>query len=164
MTFSKVRKYKDKMSIPHRIAAGGIIFKGNTVLLVRYRNTNAAGTYLVGPGGKLEDDENIVQAIIRETKEETGVSVAPKRVVAIEDLMCSHFKMIKVWMVCGVIEGEVHKTEDTQKEGIIEASWFTKDQLASEVVFPSSLMQHDWEQFRTETWQVECFPSQKANF
>jgi ADP-ribose pyrophosphatase YjhB (NUDIX family) len=164
MTFSKVRKYKDKMSKPHRISAGGIIFKGNTILLVRYRNTNAAETYLVGPGGKLEDDENIVQAIIRETKEETGVSVAPKRVVAIEDLMCSHFKMIKVWMVCGVIEGEVHKTEDAQKEGIIEASWFTKDQLASEVVFPSFLMQHDWEEFHTETWQVECFPSRKANF
>jgi ADP-ribose pyrophosphatase YjhB (NUDIX family) len=164
MTFSKIRKYKDKMSKPHRISAGGIIFKGNTVLLVRYRNTNAAGTYLVGPGGKLEDNENIIQAIIRETKEETGVSVAPKRVVAIEDLMCSNFKMIKVWMVCGVIEGEIHKTEDAQKEGIIEASWFTKDQLASEVVFPSSIMQHDWEQFLDETWQVECYPSRKASF
>jgi 8-oxo-dGTP diphosphatase len=152
------------MSKPHRIAAGGIIFKGNTVLLVRYRNTNASGTYLVGPGGRLEDNENIVQAVIRETKEETGVSVTPQKVVAIEDLMCSHFKMIKVWMICDVIEGEVHKTEDAVKEGIIEASWFTKDQLSSEVVYPSSLMEHDWEQFLTESWQVECYPSRKANF
>ncbi len=112
----------------------------------------------------MEDDENIVQAITRETKEETGVTVSPERVVAIEDLMYSHFKMIKVWMVCGVIEGEVHKTEDAQKEGIIEASWFTKDQLASEVVFPSSLMQHDWEQIRTGTWQVECYPSRRRAF
>ena len=112
----------------------------------------------------MEDDENVVQAIIRETKEETGVSVAPERVFAIEDLMCSHFKMIKVWMVCNVIKGEVHKTRDAQKEGIIEASWFTKDQLASEVVFPSSLMQHDWEQIRIETGQVECYPSRKATF
>jgi ADP-ribose pyrophosphatase YjhB (NUDIX family) len=152
------------MSKSHRISAEGIIFKGNTVLLVRYRSTDATGTYLVGPGGKLEDDENIVQVNIRETKEETGVIVAPIRVVAIEDLMCSRFKMIKVWMVCDVIEGEVHKTQDAQREGIIEASWFTKDQLASEVVFPSSVMQHDWDQFLTETWQVECFPSRKANF
>ncbi len=112
----------------------------------------------------MEDDENVVQAIIRETKEETGVSVSPKRVVAIEDLICSHFKMIKVWMVCSVIGGEVHKTEAAQKEGIIEASWFTKDQLAGEVVFPSSIMQHDWGQMRAELWQVECYPSRKANF
>ena len=131
---------------------------------MRYRNTNAAGTYLVGPGGKLEDDENILQAVIRETKEETGVIVSPKRVVAIEDLICSHFKMIKVWMVCGVIGGEVHKTQAAQKEGIIEASWFTKDQLINEVVFPSTIMQHDWEQIRAETLQVECFPSRTANF
>jgi ADP-ribose pyrophosphatase YjhB (NUDIX family) len=112
----------------------------------------------------LEDEENIVQAIIRETKEETGVSVAPKRVVAIEDLLCSHFKMIKVWMDCDVIEGEVLQTGEAQKEGIIEAAWFTKDQLANEVVYPSSIIQHDWEQFLSETGQVECYPSRKADF
>lgn len=151
------------MHKPHRIAAGGIIFKGNTVLLVRYHD-NGEGTYLVGPGGRLEDNENIVQAIIRETKEETGVTVEPKRVVAIEDLMCSRFKMIKVWMVCEIVDGEVHKTEGAEKESIIEAAWYTKDQLASEVVFPPSLMKHDWEKFRTETVQVECLPSRTANF
>lgn len=153
-----------EMSKPHRIAAGGIIFKGNTVLLVRYRNIDDVGTYLVCPGGALEDNENVIQAIIRETKEETGVTVAPKRVVAIEDLLCFRFKMIKVWMVCEIIEGEIHKTQAAEKEGIIEASWFTKDQLASEVVFPPTLMKHDWELFRTKTWQVECLPSRKAKF
>lgn len=29
----------------------------------------------------MEDNENIVQAIIRETKEETGVTVEPNRIV-----------------------------------------------------------------------------------
>ena len=118
----------------------------------------------MGPGGRLEDNENIVQTIIRETKEETGVTVAPKRVVAIEDLLCSRYKMIKVWMICESIEGEVHNTVDAEKEGIIEADRFTKDQLTSETVFPTLLMEHDWEQFRIETWQVECLPSRKANF
>ncbi len=82
------------MNKPHRISAGGIIFKGNTVLLVRYRN-GGEGTYLVCPGGGLDDSENIVQAIIRETKEETDIVIEPKRVVAIEDLLCSRYKMIK---------------------------------------------------------------------
>jgi ADP-ribose pyrophosphatase YjhB (NUDIX family) len=152
------------MSKPHRIAAGGIIFKGNAVLLVKYREEDNEGTYWVGPGGALEDHENIVQAIVRETKEETGVTVEPKRVVAIEDLMCSRFKMIKVWMVCEFVAGEVHKTGEADKEGIIEAAWLTRDQLAGEVVFPSSLMQYDWEQLRTGTWEVDCMPSRKANF
>ena len=95
--FTREEKVSKDMSKPHRVAAGGITFKGNTVLLVRYRDSNKSGTYLVGPGGALEDNENIVQAIIQETKEETGIAVKPKRVVAIEDLMCAHFKMIKVW-------------------------------------------------------------------
>ena len=152
------------MSKPHRIAAGGITFKGNTVLLVRYRHRNNSGTYLVGPGGGLEDNENVVQAIIRETKEETGITVLPKRVIAIEDLMCSAFKMIKVWMVCDIVEGEVHQTEGAEKENIIEAAWFTRDQLTDEVVFPPSLMRHDWEEFQAETGQVECLPSRTTSF
>ena len=152
------------MSKPHRIAAGGITFKGNTVLLVRYRDSNNSGTYLVGPGGALEDNENVVQAIVRETKEETGITVKPKRVVAIEDLICSRFKMIKIWMVCDFIEGEIQKTKEAKKENIIEADWFTRDQLASEVVFPPSLMQHNWEEFQTETGHVECLPSREASF
>lgn len=152
------------MSKPHRIAAGAITFKGNAVLLVRYRHRNNSGTYLVGPGGALEDNENIVQAIIRETKEEAGITVKPKRVVAIEDLMCSAFKMIKVWMVCEVIEGEIHQTEEAEKENILEAAWFTRDQLAGEVVFPPSLMLHDWEEFQAEIGQVECLPSRTTSF
>ena len=152
------------MNKPHRIAAGGITFKGNSVLLVRYRDSSHSGTYLVGPGGALEDNENIIQAIIRETKEETGVTVKPKRVVTIEDLMCSKFKMIKVWVVCEFVEGEIHKTEEAEKENIIEAAWFTQDQLANEIVFPSSLMQHDWEELHAETGLVECLPSKTTSF
>jgi 8-oxo-dGTP diphosphatase len=152
------------MSKPHRIAAGGITFKGNSVLLVRYRDSDNSGTYLVGPGGALEDHENVIQAIIRETKEETGIIVKPKRVVAIEDLMCSNFKMIKVWMVCELVEGEVHQTEEAEKENIVDAAWFTRDQLASEIVFPPSLMRLDWEELQAETGLVECLPSRTTSF
>ena len=151
------------MNKPHRIAAGGLIFKEKRILLVRYRVQNG-GTFLVGPGGGLELMENVSQAIIRETQEETGVTVAPKRVAVIEDLLTSRYKMIKVWMVCDFVAGEVHPTGAAEKEGIIEAAWFTKEQLAGEVVFPDPLMQHDWKQFQSGTWQVECLPSRRADF
>jgi ADP-ribose pyrophosphatase YjhB (NUDIX family) len=118
------------MSKVHRIAAGGIIFKDNAVLLVRYRDGDGQ-TYLVGPGGALKDEENIVQAIVRETREETNVIVQPKRVVIIEDLISSRYKMSKVWMICEVLEGNVCMTDEAEKEGIIEAGWFTKPQLTS---------------------------------
>jgi len=152
-----------EMSKPHRIAAGGLIFKEDAILLVRYCDENG-GTYLVGPGGALKDHENVIQSIMREALEETGVTVKPERVVIIEDLLCSQFKMSKVWMTCHVVEGDVCRTKGAEKEGIIEAAWFTKAQLAGEVVFPPPLNQHDWNQLRSENWRVECLPSRKAGF
>jgi len=152
------------MSKPHRISAGGLIFKGNAVLLVRYRDSHSAQTYLVGPGGKLEDDENVIQAVIRETMEETGITVRPLRVVAIEDLITTHYKMIKVWMACDFVEGVVHKTAEAEKEGIIAADWYTREQLTDDVVFPSLLMEQDWERLRSGTDAVECLPSRRAKF
>jgi 8-oxo-dGTP pyrophosphatase MutT (NUDIX family) len=151
------------MSKPHRIAAGGIIFKGHKVLLVRYRERDDSGTFVVGPGGGLTDEEDFLQAIVRETKEETGITVEPKRIVAIENLLCTRFKMVKVWMACEFISGEIHRTKEAEQEGILEADWFTKEQLEHEVVYPAVLMKHDWEQFQRDAWRVECLPLREAN-
>jgi len=112
------------MKLPRRISAGGFIFKDDAVLLVRYRDHNSdsnTATYLVAPGGAVEDEENVVEAIIRETKEETDITVKPIRVIAIEDLVDTSVKMIKVWMVCDIVEGEVTRTDEAAKETIIEA-------------------------------------------
>jgi 8-oxo-dGTP pyrophosphatase MutT (NUDIX family) len=152
------------MSKAHRIAAGGLIFRGNKVLLVRYRDSRSSQTYLVCPGGKLEDDENILQAIIRETKEETGVTVKPSKVVAIEDLLTDDFKMIKIWMTCDYVKGEIRRTAEAEKEGIVEAGWYTRDQLVDEIVFPAPLLERDWEDLQAGTEAVVCYPSRVARF
>ena len=151
------------MGKPHRIAAGALVFNGDAILLVRYPD-GKGGTYLVGPGGGLKDHENVIQAIVREVQEETGVTVQPERVAIIEDLLGSRFKMSKTWMTCQFIEGEVCRTEGAEIEGIIEAAWFTKDQLAREKVFPPTLLENDWTQLRSETWQVKCLPTRTAGF
>lgn len=151
------------MSRAHRIAAGGLIFKDDGVLLVRYP-AGQGDTYLVGPGGALEEDENVVQAVVRETWEETGIWVLPIRVVLIEDLVFSRVKMCKVWMTCRVVEGRVRATEGAEREGIIEAGWFTRAELADELVFPPPLVEQDWGDLRSEGGQVACLPSRKARF
>lgn len=94
------------MTRPHRIAAGGIIIRDGAILLVRYRDSDES-TYLVGPGGGLEEAENAIEAIIRETMEETAVTVRPSKVIAIEDLRCSRFKMCKIWMLCEATSGHL---------------------------------------------------------
>jgi ADP-ribose pyrophosphatase YjhB (NUDIX family) len=146
----------------HRIAAGGVVFKDNKLLMVRYHDATL-DSFLVCPGGGLEEDENIIQAIIREVKEETGIAVEPVKVLAIEDLLTGDYKMIKVWMLCDWLAGEILETEEAAKEGIIQAGWFSSEQLSGEVVYPPIITEHDWQLFRSDTWQVECLPSRKTD-
>ena len=151
------------MSIPHRIAAGGITFHNNTILLVRYHNPDG-GTYLVAPGGELEETENIIDAIIRETKEETAITVLPKKVVAIEDLLCSQFKCAKTWMVCEYIKGVIDKTSEAKIEGIIDTAWFTRDQLEDEIVYPELILEYQWHHIQSDSFPVVCPKTRKTNF
>jgi ADP-ribose pyrophosphatase YjhB (NUDIX family) len=148
---------------PHRIAAGGITLKDDAILLVRY-GTTGGDSYLVGPGGALDPGENAVQAIIRETMEETGVMVRPCRVLWIEDLQCSRFKMCKIWMLCDVVSGDVMPTDGAKREGITQVGWFKKSQLEDKVVYPPPIMQHGWDEFRSDHWEAQCLPSRIASF
>jgi 8-oxo-dGTP diphosphatase len=149
------------MSKAHRIAAGGIVLREGALLLVRYRRSDG-GTYLVGTGGAVEENENVMDAIVREAREETGVTVRPHKVIAIEDLEFTQFKMCKVWMLCQYVSGDVQRTEGAVKEGIVEARWFTKSDVADETVFPAFLKSCKWDTFLAKDWQVLCLPSKRA--
>jgi 8-oxo-dGTP diphosphatase len=151
------------MTIAHRIAAGGIIIKNDAILLVRYASANG-GSYLVGPGGGMEDMENTFQAVVRETLEETGLTVRPRKILFIEDLLCKRFKMCKIWVLCDPSGEEVQQTDGARIEGIVKAGWFKKNELANELVFPSPVMSYDWEEFASGNWQVQCLPSSEADF
>lgn len=148
---------------PHRIAAGGIILKGDAILLVRFETTGG-NSYLAAPGGALESGENAAQAIIRETMEETGVVVRPRRVLWIEDLQSSRFKTCKIWMLCDVVSGDVVSTDGARIEGIVEAGWFRRSQLENEIVYPPIVMRHDWDEFRADYWETQCLPSRIVNY
>jgi hypothetical protein len=72
--------------------------------------------------------------------------------------------MIKVWMLCEYVNGEIRRTAEAKKEGILDAGWYTREQLTGEVLFPSLLMERDWGQIRSGTDEVDCLPTSKARF
>ena len=134
------------MGIPHRIAAGGIIIRDDRILLVRYGRSDG-GTYLAAPGGGLVDHESATDGVVREVEEETGLKVDPVKLLFIEDLVSVRYKMCKIWFLCGAGSGEIQKTPGAAEEGIIEARWFTKRELAAETVYPPPLLEYDWGRF-----------------
>ncbi len=139
----------------HRISAGAIVLKQGKVLLVRYSNRDG-DTFLAAPGGGVHIRESLPDAAIREVKEETGLEVNPYpcRVLFVEEFLTRKYRHIKTWLHCILIKGEITKTQEARKEGIIEAKWYSQDDLADEVVYPSPLLTTDWQTFLDKTWET----------
>jgi ADP-ribose pyrophosphatase YjhB (NUDIX family) len=66
------------MAIPERynsgynIGVGGAVVRGDQLLLVRRASRHGRGNWQL-PGGFIEPDETIEQAVVREVQEEAGV-------------------------------------------------------------------------------------------
>lgn len=142
-----------------RIAASGIVLCDQQVLLVRYRGND--GSYLVGPGGGVESDESLLQALQREVREETGVTVEPSTLLFIEDLLTPKYRMLKFWFLCSVVRGSASLTASARAEEIIDVGWFKREQLAYETVFPAELKNADWNQFNNH-WETRYLGPQSA--
>ena len=72
----------DTRSYPTRpyLAVSAAIFRDGQVLIVRRGRPPAQGLYTL-PGGGVELGETLEQAVIREVREETGLSIAPLALV-----------------------------------------------------------------------------------
>jgi len=153
-----------KMNREQRIAAGAIIMQEEKILLVRYKRS-AQESYLVGPGGGVDsDDESITQALMREVKEETGLQVNPYRLLFVEDLLSSRYRMVKFWFLCSIADGQVEKTQGAIDEGIVEVSWFGRDELINEVVYPPILMSANWRSFLGDNQESKYLELRNADF
>jgi 8-oxo-dGTP diphosphatase len=145
------------MARPHRFAAGAIVIRNGSILLVQYRPRT--GSYLVAPGGGVQESETLEAAAVRETFEETGVTVAAGRLLAVEDLYAPpHFRMCKFWYLCEAVAGEPRATEGARHEGITHSGWFSREQLAGETVYPRIVLEHAWEAFASPGWRVRTLP------
>ncbi len=146
-----------------RISAGGIIIKNNKILLVRYIE-NSGKSYLVAPGGSVNGEEGLSQAVVREVKEETGIDVVPDKILCVEDLCFDVYRMTKVWFLCRVTGGRLERTQGAIDEKINEAKWFSKDQLKDETVYPSIIMDYSWKSFFKDSWQTKYLELSYADF
>ncbi len=78
------------MAIPERynmgynIGVGGAVVHDNRLLLVRRASRRGRGNWQV-PGGFIEPDETIEQAVVREVEEEAGVIASVDGVVALRN-------------------------------------------------------------------------------
>jgi 8-oxo-dGTP pyrophosphatase MutT (NUDIX family) len=126
------------MPYGHRIAAGGIVVENGKILLVRYRSGDS--TYLVAPGGAIEDGESLVSAAERKVEEETGVKCKARAPVMIENIRATRYQMVKVWYLCDYLGGTSSHTIGADEVGIIEVGWYSDHDLCDETVYPEIIL------------------------
>lgn len=89
------------------VVCAAIVNAGKKVLIAR----RASGKKLAGfwefPGGKLEPCEELETALLRELKEELGVTVRIKKILTIKPYVYPHGNVLILFYLCDSLVGEV---------------------------------------------------------
>lgn len=67
-----------------RVGVGAVIWRGREVLLVRRKTEPRQGEWSL-PGGAQEEGETVIEALMREVREETGLTIAVIGLVDVVD-------------------------------------------------------------------------------
>jgi ADP-ribose pyrophosphatase YjhB (NUDIX family) len=94
-------------------AARAIIIEGDKMLLM-HRNKEGS-QYFTLVGGRANDDETMEQALVREVKEETGLTVTRARLVFIEEHPAPYNEQYT--FLCEVAPHESVDIQDDSEEG-----------------------------------------------
>lgn len=94
----------------------GAIFKDDRILLVK---ESIDGCWSM-PGGWAEFNLSIKENIIKEAKEEAGLNIIPKRLIAVLDRNkhnepVTPYGIYKIFVLCELIDGEFEKNIETEE-------------------------------------------------
>lgn len=100
------------------------IIENGKILLVKEKD----GRYSM-PGGWVDVNKTVGENVVKETKEEAGLTVVPVRVVALHDMELHNprifaYGVCKVFFLCEIVEGEFTENIET-----VESGWFSPDEL-----------------------------------
>lgn len=104
----------------------GVLIEGEKILLSKQRD----GWDF--PGGGIKLGERVHEALVREYKEETGLTVHPKKLVTMEDNffqpkfdLSQHWQSIQLYYTCEYVSGEISTEgfEKHEKEYMQAAEW-----------------------------------------
>jgi 8-oxo-dGTP diphosphatase len=112
------------------VAVSAAVFRDNRLLIVRRAQPPAAGLYTL-PGGVVELGETLVEAVVREVREETSLNIDPLMLVGYRQVISRdanglierHFVILP--FVARWLAGEI-----TLNEELAEAHWLIPSELS----------------------------------
>ena len=131
-----------------KTAAAIIEFPDNKILLIK-RGTTVFRGYWALPGGKVEPEETVEEAVIREVKEETGLKVSIiKKIGQYQEKGENNGIEYDYYPTCFLVKPEKGKTK-RQKQEIIQIKLFKINEIPEKLAFKHSDMIKDYIQTKT---------------
>jgi UDPglucose 6-dehydrogenase len=132
--------FGEKMYYNPALAVNAIIYKDKSILLVKRGVEPFKGLWSL-PGGFVEYDETVEEALAREVEEETGLKVRPERLLGVySNPTRSPVKhAITVCYTCIMLGGELKPSDEC-----VEAKFFTLNNLPREMAFDHKKIVEDF--------------------
>lgn len=112
-----------------RIAVGGVVIRGERVLLVRRGKQPSEGEWAI-PGGSVELGETLQEAVAREILEETGISIRVGEPVHVfDDVRRDEAGRVRFHYVILDFEGEFLSGEVKAADDAWDARWVSQDEF-----------------------------------
>ena len=110
---------------PH-VTVAAIVFENNQFLLVEEQTER--GNRFNQPAGHLEDNESLIQAVVRECNEETAYTFSPQSLLGIYHWKHEHndTTYLRFAYIGKVTHHQLHQKLD---DGIIRAVWMSIDEM-----------------------------------
>jgi ADP-ribose pyrophosphatase YjhB (NUDIX family) len=120
------------------VTVSAICERNGRFLIVEERSKSSGQLVLNQPAGHLEDGESILQAVIRETLEETCYHFKPEAIVGFYRLRTSTGKTYLRYTFCGSVgelDGSIVRDPD-----ILDTHWLEINQLQKSKILRSELV------------------------
>jgi len=111
------------------VGVGAVILDHGSVLLVKRKFPPLAGEWSV-PGGGLEIGETLREGVVREAREETGLTIEPAEVLGVYDRLLRDeagrvlYHYVLIDFLCRRLAGDLQAGGDAD-----DARWFSKEEL-----------------------------------
>ena len=139
------------MNYTHFVSVAGLVLNENNQILL-IKSPNRGWEY---PGGMVEPNETLEQALIREIKEETGIKIEIVGFVGI----CKNIEkdIVNIDFICKSIGGQLSTSNES-----LEIIWVNKDTALNMVTFP--LTQKRLSNMLSEVSKINSFSFKKEPF
>ncbi|OAA31601.1 hypothetical protein AT15_05880 [Kosmotoga arenicorallina S304] len=124
----------------HYVSVRGVIVENGKILVVKHAHSNRPPFWCF-PGGRVEDDETLSQALQREMIEETGLKVKVENVVYTQEFVQE--RLLELFFLCKIESGKAKLGSDPDNPGppiLVDLLWASPEELLSMPVYPRNLV------------------------